>query len=402
MSKKKFLLDTVFNIIGTAIPIIILQLYTLPKIGDKFGEEQYGIVITFISLFTVLSFPFGNVLNNIRLLLNRKYEENNYSGDFNILLLYSMGISAILVAFCTFFYEGNLLITSILLMILITSLNLTREYYVVSFRIVINYKKILINNIILAAGYVIGTILFQYTGAWQTIYILGFGCSLLYIIKNSTLWKEPFEKTILFKSTTYKSSVLLGSSLLSNVLSYADKLLLFPLLGPVSVSIYYTSTIVGKIISMIINPINGVILSYLSKMEKIQLKIFLSIILVTSFIGLIGYFFTVFISPFVLNFLYPSWAEESLKYIYITSATAIVELMISVINPFILKFNNINWQFVINGTNIIVYLVSTIVLYNFYGLAGFCMGILVSSTYQFILMISIFLYEHRRALNAHL
>ena len=342
MSKKKFLLDSLLNIVSMAIPIMVLQFFTLPAIGRNLGSEHYGIVVTLISLFTVVSFPFGNVLTNVRLLLAREYTEKKVSGDFNLLLLSSLVFSTIMLSIGTIYYDGHFSIMSIVFIIFIGVFNLTREYLSVSFRLQLNYKLILMNNVMLSVGYLVGTILFLYTETWQYVFVAGYGLSLFHIIKHTNLYKEPLKITVFFKATTYKSIILLCSSLLRNVLSYADKLLLFPLLGPTAVTIYYTATIVSKIMLMAITPINGVILSYLAKMEKISIRTFLSIIGVTGFIGMIGYVLTIFLSPFVLNTFYKSWAAESLKYIYITSAIGIVEMLISVINPFILKFNNIN------------------------------------------------------------
>lgn len=402
MSKKNFFLDSLLNIVATAIPIIILQLVTLPIIGNQLGGDQYGLIVTLISLFTVLSFPFGNVLNNIRLLVDKEYSEKRIFGDFNILLIGSIVLSTIMMIIGTVYYEGQFSFISISLIILISCLNLLREYLGVSFRLQLNYKKIVINNVILTIGYILGTILFSLMEYWQFIFIFGYGFSVLYIIKNSTLLKEPVVRTDLFNSTTYKSIVLLGSSLLTNVLNYADKLLIFPLLGPAAVTIYYTATILGKIISMAITPINGVILSYIVRLEKINHKTFGSIMLLTGTVGIIGYFFTIWISPLVLGFLYPDWANESLKYIYITTATAIVGVISSVIQPFILKFNHINWQLIINGSNVIVYMVCAFVLYQFYGIMGFCIGIFISNVYQLILMVCIFIVSNRRNPEEHI
>jgi O-antigen/teichoic acid export membrane protein len=401
MSKKQFLLDSLLNIVATAIPIIILQLVTLPIIGDRLGGDQYGLIVTLISLFTVLSFPFGNVLNNIRLLVDKEYSEKQIFGDFNILLISSIVLSTIMMIIGTIYYEGKFSFISISLIILISCFNLLREYLGVSFRLQLNFKKIVINNVILTIGYILGTFLFSLMGYWQFIFIFGYGFSVLYIIKNSTLLKEPVVRTDLFNSTTYKSIVLLGSSLLTNVLNYADKLLIFPLLGPAAVTIYYTATIIGKIMSMAITPINGVILSYIARLEKFNQKSFGSIMLLIGIVGIVGYVFTIWISPFVLGFLYPDWANESLKYIYITTATAIVGVISSVIQPFILKFNHINWQLIINGSNVIVYMVCAFVLFQFYGLMGFCIGIFISSVYQLILMICIFIVSNRRNHEEH-
>lgn len=399
MRKKKFMLDSLLSIVGTAIPIIFLQLFTLPIIGSRLGGDQYGLVVTLISLYTLFSFPFGNVLNNIRLLLDMEYQKKHQTGDFNVLLSASLMISSFLVIIGTTYYEGHFSFINSFMILLISCMNLVREYLTVSFRIKLDYKLIMIDNVILGAGYMLGTYLFTLTGFWQLIFIVGYGLSLVFIIKNSSLLKEPFKITERFKATTYNSMILLFSSLFKNLLVYADKLLIFPLLGPTAVSIYYTATLIGKLMSMVINPINNVLLSYLAKLEKLSSKAFVSLLFVSGSVGIVGYAMTIFISPYILNYLYPAWANESMKYIYVTSATAVIAVINTVIHPFILRFNSINWQPIISGSNVILYVVASLILYRNYGLMGFCIAILLSSVTQMILMVSIFIVSNRRNNN---
>lgn len=394
MHKKKFVLDSLLNIIATSIPLLILQLVTLPVVGATLGGDQYGLVVTLISLFTLLSLPFGNVLNNIRLLKDNEYKQKKITGDFNVLLAGSIIISSFMMILGTVYYEGMFSLVSIILMITISCINLLREYLLVSFRIKLNYKGILVNNIILGIGYITGTLVFYLTGYWQLIFIFGTGLSLFYIIRNSNLLKETFTTTKLFKKTIYQSLILFCSSFLKTILSYADKLLLFPLLGPTAVSIYYTATILGKIISMMITPVNGVMLSYLVRMEKMKTKNFMYILVFTSVVGVIGYFATIIISHPLLYLLYPNWANESMELIYITTASAILGVMSSVIHPFILRFNNINWQLLISGTNVAVYIIC-VVFFSFYGLIGFSLGILIANVFKLVLMISIFIFNRK-------
>lgn len=397
MHKKKFVIDSLLNIIATSIPLLILQLVTLPVVGAILGGDQYGLVVTLISLFTLLSLPFGNVLNNIRLLSDNEYKQKDITGDFNALLAGSIIISSFMMILGTVYYQGAFSLVSIILMVTISCLNLLREYLLVSFRLKLNYKGILINNIILGIGYLTGTLVFYLTGYWQLIFIFGSGLSLFYIIRNSNLLKETFTLTNLFKKTRYKSLILFISSFFKTMLSYADKLLLFPLLGPTAVSIYYTATILGKIISMMITPINGVILSYLTRMEKMRSNNFIYIIVIIGVVGVIGYFTTILISHPLLYFLYPNWAAESMELIYITTASAIIGVMSSLLQPFNLRFNNINWQLLISGANVVVYIISVFMFYNLYGLIGFCIGILVANVFKLGLMISIFIFNNRQS-----
>lgn len=296
----------------------------------------------------------------------------------------------------TIYFEGSFSFINIVLIIVISSLILLREYLIVSFRITLNYKSILINNIILGLGYLFGLFLFIIFGYWQFIYITGSSLSLLYILKNTQLLKEGLVKTHFFKETTYKCFVLFLSGFMKTSLSYADRILIFPLMGPTAVTIYYTATLLGKIISMAITPISSVMLSYLTRIDKLKVNYFFNIIFIVSTLGIMGYFVTIFLSEWALKLLYPKWADESLKLIYVTTATAIIGLISSVIHPIIIRFNNINWQLIIDGLNILVYCIFVFILYEKFGLFGFTVGVLISSIFKLLLMILIYVLSSRK------
>ena len=397
MNKKKIILDSIFNIIASIIPIAVIQLIILPTIANKLGNYQYGIIITLISLISLFSHPFGNVLNNIRLLQNKEYEQNKIQGDFNLLLIIGICINSIVMIIGTIFYDEKITFINVAFIVIISGLNLLREYLIVTFRLTLNYNAILFNNLFLAFGYLIGFLLFMLTQYWQLIYICGYILSLLYIIKNSTLLKEKINRTILFKETSYKTIILFLSTFMGTAIIYADKLILYPLLGPNIVAVYYAATMIGKIISMGITPISGVFLSYLAKIEKLKIKNYIYIISFTGIVGVIGYFICIIFSRPVLSFLYPNLVDEAMKLIYITTASAVVSIITSVINPLILRFNNVNWQIIISTINFIMYIISTILFYNIYGLIGFCIGTLVANVVKLILMITILGYNLKKA-----
>lgn len=395
MNKKKFIFDVVLNIVASAIPIATLQLIILPSIASQLESEHYGLIITLISFLTLFSHPFGNVLNNIRLLQSKESTGNTINGDFNILLLLSLLINSFIIVIGAVYFEGKLLLLNIVLLLTISSLILIREYLVVTFRIILNYKAILLNNLILSCGYLIGLFLFFITGYWQFVYIIGLTLSLLYILKNTKLLEGGFRRTPNLKGTMYRCLILFMSTFLKTVTSYADKLLIFPLLGSSAVAIYYSSTIIGKIISMGITPLSSVMLSYLSKIERLKFRNFIYILFFTGIAGILGYLICIFISRPLLSLLYPKWVEESMKLIYITTGTAIIGALNTVLHPINLRFNNINWQVLINGIYLVAYIFCSLSLYKLYGLVGFCSGILLASIIKLMTMIMVFMFNHK-------
>lgn len=263
-----------------------------------------------------------------------------------------------------------------------------------TFRIVLNYKSILINNLFLGAGYLFGLLIFFVFEYWQLVYLFGALFSLIYITRYSDLLQESYKTTLFFKETLYETIILFISVFLKSMMTYADKLLLFPLVGASAVSIYYSANLMGKIISMAITPISSVMLSYLAKMKIMKTKSFNLILLFTSILGVIGYVIILFISQPILEILYPAWANESLKLIPVTTATVIVGVISSVIHPIILRFNHINWQLWINLLNLVIYVVCAFIFYNYFGLLGFCVGMLIANVIKLLIMIFAFFQNY--------
>src|SRR5699024_7437143 len=167
---KKIIEDIIFNIIGLMMPMAVLQFISLPYIASILGAETYGETTFLISVFTLIALPLGNVLNNVRLLENNKYKKENIVVDFNYLLINSIIYSSI-IFFIVSTQIGFISFKNIIFLLVIILLTIIKEYYVVSFRLELNFKKIMLHNLFLSMGYLLGTYLFKLTGNWEYIYI---------------------------------------------------------------------------------------------------------------------------------------------------------------------------------------------------------------------------------------
>lgn len=392
-NKKKIIMDMILNIISTAIPTVVLQLIILPSIANCVDDNQYGLIVTILAMLNVIPATIGNALNNIRLVYEEKYNEEKIKGDFQILLTICEAINIALIFVISWYYLGKFDFINILLIIITSVLWLGREYHIVAFRIKLNYKAILLNNLYLILGYSIGYVIFKITGYWEFIYILGIFISYIYIYIYSQICKEPFVKTKFWKDVSKDNILLLVSVFLARLINYADKLLLYPLLGGAMVSIYYVATIFGKVVSMAITPINSVALSYLSKIKNRPDHLFNWSYMVGIIVCVIGYFCAIVFSRPILSIIYPMYVDEAMKYIYITSATICVNVLTSIITPFVLKFFAMKWQIVINGVTTVSYIIISIILLYFYGLIGFCMGALIANIIKLLITTAIYNFK---------
>ena len=379
------------NLIASVIPVFVLQFFILPRVAQNVGENQYGLIVTLIALLTLIPSTCGNVLNNIRLLHNEEYVERGEYGDFNVLMLFVQGCCAVIVLVFTSFYMGSVNFSAILFMILTSVVMLAREYYVVTFRIKLNYIAILIDNVLLAVGHVVGWLLFMLTGLWQFVYLIGYLISLLHISLNTKMWQEPLKRTPLFKKVTKDSMILLISNVITRLMNYADKLLLYPLIGGALMSVYYAASIFSKIASLVITPITSVILSYISKFKKCPPSLFRITFIVSSVICGVVYVLCLLLAEPVLSLIYPQFAEQAMIYIPVTGLAMVFSTLSTVINPFIMKFFNLNWQIKVNSITLIVYIIISYSMFTIWGLYGFCVGVTVTNLLKIIFLLLIYL-----------
>lgn len=391
-NRKKFqiVFDMGLNICATAAPIAILQLLVYPYIARKIDTDAYGLMITMYSVWSVVSNSLGNVLNNIRLLRNKDYEEANNCGDFNVLLFKWTALNIIVIGIATLLYGRNqITIIDVVFSILIATFMLLKAYVEVGFRIQLNYINILINGILQCVGFGIGLLVFVFTGIWQFVFLCGFMFSFLFAAVKTSLLRESRQKTGFYEDIKKDSNLLAVATFSGSLMSYADKMVLYPLMGGHAVSVYYTATILGKIVSMVSGPITSVILSYISRWDKSKRNVFSRIVGIGAIFALIGYILTMLISRPVIGILFPQWIDEVMLYLPITTIAIVIQTLNSFLNPFVLKFYDIKWQIVINLTSLGVYFIGAVTLWNLMGMIGFCIGTVIGQLSKTFIMLAL-------------
>lgn len=388
--KKKVIFDMLLNIIAATIPIAILQFLVYPMTAKAVGGDEYGLMLTIYSIWIMVSNSLGNVLNNIRLLRNNEYQEKHIQGDFIVLLKRWSAINSLIICSVIIFYCKEFNIEHVILGIIVSLLIIVKAYTEVGFRLVLNYKAILANNMLQSLGFVVGAYITKISGIWEAIFILGYLFSCIFCITKTKLLSESNEKTILYSDVSKDTNKLIIATIISNMMNYADKLVLYPLMGGYAVSIYYTATILGKMVGMLTGPINSVILSYISKWQSSKKNILNKILLLGIILCVAGYGVTLLLSRPLIGLLFPQWVDDVMHYIPITTVNVLLLALISIISPFILKFCDIKWQIAINGVGVVFYFAGALVLWYFFGLMGFCFGATIGTVTKLLIMLVIY------------
>lgn len=372
--------DAIVNIVANIIPVIVLQFVVLPLIGKYIGGEKYGSFLAILAIIHLIITITSGSLSNARLLLNKKYEQEYESGDYNFFLVTNALITIVVVASGCFFYSHDLSLVDIIAICFLSVIWMVKDYLIVEFRLSLSYTKILYNNVILALGFLIGLWLFMIFTHWYVIFLCGYLASFIHILINTSLLREPIARTRLFSQLSKYLYKIIIANIIGMIAVNFDRLLLFPLVGGTLVSVYYSASIIGKMMSLISSPISNVFLSHCVRANDISSnKTLIFILLITTLAGIALYIVCLMISPFILDLLYPSWSEESLNYVPITSAIAAFELIATIINPLALRFCNINYQIKIQSIYFLIYLITSLSLFYFFGMMGFASGILIAT-----------------------
>ena len=402
IKNRKFFTDIILNIIAGAMPMAMLQLIIYPKIAKVAGGDEYGLMLTIYSVWIMVSNSLGNVLNNIKLLKYPQYRKNGYAGDMPVILRNWTALNTLIVFAAVWAYCGEFSVSHVVLGILIAGAILLRAYLEVGFRIKLDYVAVIIDNGLLSIGFLLGFYIFRLTGVWEFVFLFGYCISCAFCAVKTDLLKEPMRKTPMYKGVIRDSYSLVTANVIDNVINYADKLLLYPLMGGTAVSIYYTATILGKIASMLTGPINSVVLSYITKWDKARTHIFSKVLIAGTAVTGLGYAATLILARPVLGMLFPQWIDRVMDIIAITTVAVMLSVMASILQPFVLKFCDVRWQILISSVSSSSYFCSALLLWKFYGLTGFCVGTVVGASIKILIMIIVYYTQSKKISDSSL
>lgn len=386
---KKFL-NVLYNLMvrsaAHGLSSVINQLIYLPALGRMFNSATYGLILTVISVVNCTKDVLGSSLNNVRLVINEKYEQQNINGDFNIILsgLLVCGTIVLFIFYCIFPEIG---IVQFLLLVPTVWLLIYDAYAIVWYYLIFDLKKTLFSSIINAVGIIVGLLLVRLTGLWPVANLLAAILVTIYLFRSTPIIYEPFKRTELF-STALSKMLLIGlSSLLSSMLVYLDRLILYPIIGGEAVSTYSVAVFFGKTLNICIIPASSVLLGYFAQKNfKMNCRKYWSINIATWFIYGLFILAVVYISPIFTKFFYPTLFADAKPYILIGNAAAALGSIAYITQAIALKYAPTKWILIMQIIYCVIYLSVGIVLLNKWGLYGFCITMMIANAIKLGLM----------------
>lgn len=386
---KKLSSDFGLNLISNLISVGTMQLFVYPVIASSCEPTKYGLFLTVIGLINTIGGTFGNSLNNVRLITHEEYSKSSLVGDFNILLFSALLLNVICIVAASCFFQYSIILK--ISFVILALFSIVRNYISVEFRLKINYVKVLFMNVVMSVGYLLGVLCYKYLynsfDGWVLIFLISEILCFVYLYRETLLLKEPFVRTTVFFKTFHKYGNLIYTSLISSILLYFDRNLLFPLLGGAAVSTYFAATVVGKASSLVAGPMSSVLLSYYAQVDfEMTQKKFWQINKAICCAGVLTYIGTILVVDLIVSFLYPSLYLEAKKIFYIANIVPILDVIANMARPAVIRYVSLDKLSVFQTLFLSATVGISYFAITYYGLIGFCYGAIILSVIRVAVM----------------
>lgn len=380
---KVFAGDMMYSISALVIYNGIIQLFVNPYLTHQMGATDFGVILSIQSVVSIMAATFGTGANYSRMMTVSKKEDPK--GDYNIFL----GIIALLSLVVTLvmlmvFHKLNMVmyVSSAVLMVG----SVLRYYGDVSYKQTLNYKGYLLYYVAISVGYVIGTLMFPITRSWGIALCLGEVFATVFVAKTGVIYKRPlFEKSDKHDFIMRSVWQLSFAYLISGIIMNSDRILTMLFVGSAEVTIFYTATLVGKIVAMLTGPLNGVVMGHLSQYEgKLSKKVMAAISGAMMVVCVIVLVVSVVTSHIFVKIMYSDVYELAKPLFLLANAGQIFYFTSESLMVIVLRFTGERLQIVLNVAYAVLYFLLVIPGVKIWGLFGLAVAICLANVIRFV------------------
>ncbi len=317
---KKTTWDLIYTVLATVVLTGVLQLIVYPLINHIYGTSVTDNILYFIGIIYIVPTALGNSLGNIRLMMRKECDITNR--DFIPFLTILSAICAIICGFVAFWDSDDVIFP--IAFAIFSVLYLIRMYVSVEFRLNLKFKGFFFYYVAISVGYLVGFGLYLLTDIWLLIFTVGEVVALAYSFIRGRMMRNDGLSGNRAKIT--KPLVMLAlSTIVRDCVNQYDKVILKQVAFEGMVTHYHVVSLISKTIMMLVQPINTLILSYLtvkdSGLTKKQLVRFTGIALVC---GAVFYAGCIIGTPIFVRLVYPDLYDAVMPYNLIVNLGVII------------------------------------------------------------------------------
>lgn len=386
----------IFSMLGLLLYNGVMQLVVYPYLNDSMGAGPFGTALYILSVVSIMGSSFGSGASYSRMVAHSERTEAN--GDYNRFLLQIFALS-VPVSFVTLMVLTDFEIGLFVLLFFLMVFSVCRYYADVQFRMTIRFKEYFLYLVSLTVGNLVGLGIFKLTGSWIVGIMFGEILALVFVLFTGSI----FRKSFLAVSDSYHENMksvwtLSISNLVSNFILNSDRILIRTLIGASEVTVFYTATLIGKMVAMFTSPLNGIIISYLTGYKiKLDRKRFSLASLIMFVMAIVITACSVIVSEFFVRIMYPNVYDMARDYFIVANAGQVFYFMSGSLMVIVLKFAKENMQLIINICHLVVFALLAVPGAIIYGLSGLAYGLLAANLFRFVLVVVIGLVQLGKA-----
>lgn len=372
---KRIFSDSLFSIFGLILMNVIVQFAVYPTWNRVLGSEAYGNILYNISLINIAAISIGTSCSYVRM------KASATEPTMNTPYLAYLGLSsALMVPFVALLKLTGLIrldLVETILYAAVMCLTMWRCYCDVEYRLSLNYKGFFVYYAAIGAGYLLGILLFKLTNLWPLALLPGELAGVgLVLLRGRVLRRDIPANRENCLPVWHMILVLLGSEILSTVVFNGDRLLL-QWLDSAAVTTYYLASLLGKTVSLITTPLNGVIIGYLARYKGGITRRLVGIVALAA-LGIIavGTLCCTIASHIIIPILYPGNYADAKPLFIVANLSQVIYFVANMVTVVLIRFGKLRHNLYVNVAYMLVFCLCCIPAAALKGLVGFCYALL--------------------------
>ena len=378
--------DFLFSVCALLIYNGVLQLVIYPGLNDRMGAEAFGTVLYLISVVSVMGAGFGTAGSYSRMVAKKDRTEAN--GDYNLFFLV-VSLISIVVTFVSLFVLKELKAAAFIQLLVLMIVTVLRYYADVEYRMNIRFGDYFFFFLATSVGYLLGLFLYPSLGGWVYVLLLGETFGIIYTVIRGKIFRPPFfQLSDSYRENFTSAFIISASNLISALILNSDRILLRLVVGAREVTVFYTASLIGKIVAMLTTPLNGIIISYFTNYKfKVTKKIFAmagaGLVLASAILA----FVCSGVSYIFVKLMYPEVFPEAKEFFFLANLGQILFFLSGSLMVVVLSFTKEKLQLVINVVYVISFAAVVIPLSFMFGLAGMAYGLVIVNFLRLIVTV---------------
>lgn len=381
---KRQIGDSAWSILGLLFMNAVAQVVVFPLYARKFGEVGYGELQYLMAYVNILTVSVGSAANYARMTASRDVREKN-GGDY-VLFLLLISLLGFPFTLLVRRFGGVTIDTPTYICYYLLFVAMAFRYYAdVAYKMFLRYRRYFFYYLVIGAGYVLGACLVWQTGIWPLGLLLGETLGVLYAFATErTLWHRTLSPSPLWRKTFRAVLLLFAAEGVANLILNADRILLKLMLGASAVTVYYLATLVGKTMSLVAVPFNGVLIGYLTRYEgRLTRRIMRAVAWGSAVLVLLGTLAAVLGGYLVLLILYSAELAAVRGYLWWGSLAQVLYFATGMIMVVLIRFTKKSYQVYINAIFGVCFLGLGIPATYALGLWGFAVAMVAAAAIRY-------------------